>query len=364
MVGDFWRQMPTKAPVAVAGPTPPAVPVPDSRALPAGALALVLRWDAAGRCCDVEFGGAGGGGRDVDDHAAALRGDGWLDLLHADDRSWAAERVLAVIASGESREAAVRLSQGERWAVLHIEPADNGDGATGAGADCAAASGVLVDATHSLGTTARMARLVEGFNGLRRPEDIVRSLLNGRTAVLYVLSDGDELVVAGSSGVPDEQLGARSGRVSRNSPLPAAEVLRTGRPVVVSSAEERRERYPQLDTVGALYDPAFVVVPLNSPDGNTFGAMGVGFADERLLRDSDRDFLEDVAAQCALALDRARLAAAAERDQERLAFLDRLSGTLASTLQLDAALAQLAGMPVPRTADWCVVRRHEATSDA
>jgi serine phosphatase RsbU (regulator of sigma subunit) len=372
MVGDFWRQMPTKSPVAVAGPTPPAVPVPDSRALPAGALALVLRWDAAGRCCDVEFGGAGGGGRDVDDHAAALRGDGWLDLLHADDRSWAAERVLAVIASGESREAAVRLSQGERWAVLHIEPADDGDGdgATGAGADRAAASGVLVDATHSLGTTARMARLVEGFNGLRRPEDIVRSmldegitLLNGRTAVLYVLSDGDELVVAGSSGVPDEQLGARSGRVSRNSPLPAAEVLRTGRPVVVSSAEERRERYPQLDTVGALYDPAFVVVPLNSPDGNTFGAMGVGFADERLLRDSDRDFLEDVAAQCALALDRARLAAAAERDQERLAFLDRLSGTLASTLQLDAALAQLAGMTVPRIADWCVVRLVESTSN-
>src|SRR5918993_1782061 len=278
MVGDFWRQMPTKSPVAVAGPSPPAVPVPDSRALPAGALALVLRWDAAGRCCDVEFGGAGGGGRDVDDHAAALRGDGWLDLLHADDRSWAAERVLAVIASGESREAAVRLSQGERWAVLHIEPADagDGDGATGAGADRAAASGVLVDATHSLGTTARMARPLESFNGLPRPEDIVRSmldegitLLNGRTAVLYVLSDGDELVVAGSSGVPDEQLGARSGRVSRNSPLPAAEVLRTGRPVVVSSAEERRGRYPQLDTVGALYDPAFVVVPLNSPPGNT-----------------------------------------------------------------------------------------------
>ncbi|HKX71139.1 MAG TPA: hypothetical protein VJM75_07930, partial [Acidimicrobiales bacterium] len=138
--------MPTKSPVAVAGPSPPAVPVPDSRALPAGALALVLRWDAAGRCCDVEFGGAGGGGRDDDDHAAALRGGGWLDLLHADDRSWAAERVLAVIASGESREAAVRLSQGERWAVLHIEPADagDGDGATGAGADRAAASGVLV----------------------------------------------------------------------------------------------------------------------------------------------------------------------------------------------------------------------------
>src|SRR5918994_2555727 len=251
MVGDCWRQMPTKSTVAVAGPTPPAVPVPAIRALPAGALALVLRWDAAGRCCDVEFGGAGG--RDLDDHAAALRGEGWLDLLHADDRSWAAERVLAVIASGESREAAVRLSEGERWAVLHIDPADdgNGDGDGAIRADGAAASGVLVDATHSLGTTARMARLVEGFNSLRRPEDIVRSmldegitLLNGRTAVLYVLSDGDELVVAGSSGVPDELLGARFGRLPRNSPLPAAEVLRTGRPVVVLSAEERRSRPP------------------------------------------------------------------------------------------------------------------------
>src|SRR5918995_755643 len=256
MVGDFWRLMATKSPVAVAGPTPPAVPVPETRALPAGALALVLRWDAAGRCCDVEFGGAAGDGFDVDAHAAALCGDGWLDVLHADDRSWAAKRVLAVIARGESREAAVRLSQGDRWAVLHIEPTDggDGDGATDGAADRAAASGVLVDATHSLGTTARMARLVQGFNGLRRPEDIVRSmldegitLLNGRTAVLYVLSDGDELVVAGSSGVPDEQLGARLGRVPRNSPLPAAEVLRTGRPVVVSSAEERRGGHPPPD---------------------------------------------------------------------------------------------------------------------
>ena len=60
--------------------------------------------------------------------------------------------------------------------------------------------------------------------------------------------------------------------------------------------------------------------------------MGVGFDNPRSAPagDADRDLLENVAAQCALALDRARLADAAERDQEQLAFLDEISGTLSS----------------------------------
>ena len=91
-------------------------------------------------------------------------------------------------------------------------------------------------------------------------------------------------------------------------------------------------------------------------EGQPFGALGVGFEDERRLRHHDAQLLQDVAAQCALALDRARLAVAAERDQERLRFLDRLSGTLSSTLRLDATLTELAGLAVPQISDWCVVR--------
>ncbi|HEX6421105.1 MAG TPA: GAF domain-containing SpoIIE family protein phosphatase [Acidimicrobiales bacterium] len=209
-----------------------------------------------------------------------------------------------------------------------------------------------------------MTRLVEGFNRLRRPGEIVGAmldegiaLLGGRTATVHVLSEaGDALEVAGSVRLPEDELGARFGRIPLSSPLPAAEVIRTGCTVEVRSPEERRARYPGLDALRVRFDPAFVVVPLKDARGAAFGAMGVGFGDERAFEAVDRELLHYVAAQCASALDRARLAEAAERAQEQLEFLDALSGALSSSLQIDTALAQLASLSVPRLADWCVVR--------
>ena len=209
-----------------------------------------------------------------------------------------------------------------------------------------------------------MTRLVEGFNRLRRPDDIVRAmlddgieLLGGSTATLHVMSEtGDALMVAGSVRLPVDELGARFGRIPLSGDLPAAEVIRTGRTVEVRSPAERQARYPALDALRIRFDHAFVVVPLKDAQDAAFGAMGVGFADERAFEEVDRELLHYVAAQCASALDRARLAEAAERTQEHLEFLDTLSGALTSSLQIDTALRQLAALSVPRIADWCVVR--------
>lgn len=212
--------------------------------------------------------------------------------------------------------------------------------------------------------TARMTRLVEGFNRLRRPDEIVRAmlddgieLLGGSRATLHVMSDsGDALAVAGSVRLPVDEVGERFGRIPLSADLPAAEVIRTGRTVEVRSPAERQARYPALDAPHIRFDPAFVVLPLKDAQDAAFGAMGVGFADERAFEQVDRELLHYVAAQCASALDRARLAEAAERTQEHLEFLDTLSGALSSSLQIDTALSQLAALSVPRIADWCVVR--------
>jgi serine phosphatase RsbU (regulator of sigma subunit) len=360
-----------------------------------GALALVVSWDGEGRCVTAR----------VDDATmaqvspAALCGAGWLDLFHADDRRRVTERLRSVLDDGLSREEPVRLANGARWAILRMHavdetgrrlgdavarPADDGDagdaddggdpggddprgdvdGAGIAGAGIVGATGVLIDATRWFGATARMARLVAGFNRLRRPDEIVRAmldegieLLRGNTASLHVLSEaGDELVVAGSAGLPMDTFADRFDRIPLSSPLPASEVVRTGQTVVVATEAERRARYPDLDALRIRFDPAFVVVPLKDAQGRPFGAMGVGFADDRALAEADREFLQDVAAQCALALDRARLADAAERAQEHLGFLDALSATLSSSLEIDTALSQLTAFTVPRIADWCVVR--------
>ncbi len=321
----------------------------------------MLTWDGDGQCRRARLDGASR----AKAAEAALLADGWLELVHPDDRATAAEAVRTVLSGeawGGDREEPVRLRTGERWAVLRVEAIGGAQGVAGA-------SGVLVDATRSVGTAARTARLLEGFNRLRHPDDIVRAmldegipLLGGTTGVVYVLSD-DELVVAGTSGVADDAAHARFGRIARGSPRPVAEVLRTGRPVTVTSPAERRRRYPQLDEPEVVYPDAFTVVPLSDVAGRPFGALGVGFEDERGLLSNDPQLLQGVAAQCALALDRARLAVAAERDQQRLRFLDRLRGALSSTLGLDATLMELAGLAVPRIADWCVVRLVESTTN-
>jgi serine phosphatase RsbU (regulator of sigma subunit) len=72
----------------------------------------------------------------------------------------------------------------------------------------------------------------------------------------------------------------------------------------------------------------------------------------------------EVAGQCALALDRSRLATVAERNQEQLAFLDALSGALSRSLDVETALTHLAELTVPRLADWCVIHLCDADGPA
>jgi serine phosphatase RsbU (regulator of sigma subunit) len=355
--------MSAESPPAVTEGRPPVDAGPSGGSLPGDVPALVLSWDDAGRCVSVRA--------DVPDTGSAwpeLCGDGWLALLHAGDRRRAAERLRAVLAGEGDREEALRLAGGDRWAILRIHAVPPPPGVT---SGVPRASGVLVDATRSLGSSARMVRLVEGFNRLRHPAEVVRSMLDegleivgGRTAVLHVLADtGDALMVAGTAGVPEDVVEERFGRIPLSSPLPAAEVLRTGQTVVVSNDAERRERYPSLEGTEINYDPAFVVMPLNDAVGQPFGSLGVGFAEEARFGGRDLDFLQDVAAQCALALDRARLADATVRDQEHLAFLDELSSVLSSSLEMGTTLTRLAEMTVPRIADWCVVRLAVSAGD-
>ncbi|HEX6237516.1 MAG TPA: GAF domain-containing SpoIIE family protein phosphatase [Acidimicrobiales bacterium] len=376
--------MSAESSTVVSGPNAPAGPDPGGDAPPAGRAepVLVLGWDGEGRCTLVHR----GDGRD-DPTLAAVHGHGWRRLLHPDHRGHAEDLIGSVLAGGGAREAVVRLDPGDRWAVLRVtgstpdpvdvpgstpDPVDvPGDTAPPGGVRADGATGVLVDATGSLATTARMARLVAAFNGVRRTDEVVAAmldegmaLLGGNTAVLHLLSDAaDELVLAGTAGLPEEEVRQRFGHVPLTSPLPTAEVLRTGHTVAVASHDERRRRFPDLETLAIDHDPAFVVVPLEDALGQTFGTLAVGFPDERHLRAGDRALLGDAAAQCALALDRARLAARAERDQERLTFLDAVSGAMSSSLRLDETLARLTEMTVPRLADWSAVRLVSRAAD-
>ncbi|MGH9210728.1 MAG: SpoIIE family protein phosphatase [Acidimicrobiales bacterium] len=343
------------------GPSRPADTDPDLGALTDAARAVLLAWDGDGKCTDARA----GVGDDAEDEDAeglidALAGDGWLGLFHPDDRGRAESLVRSVLDRVTEAEDGIRLGpRGDRWAVLRAHRRGSGG-----------VAGVLVDASRSLGTTARLARLVENLNQLRREEDIIRavlsegvSLLGGHTATVHVLDEAcSELVLMGSVGAPPEVLLEAWGRLPVDAPLPAIDAMRLGTPVIIRTEEERRERYPTMHDAQATPDPAFAVVPMYRATGEPFGVLGVGFSSPDEVADMDDRFLVEVADQCALALDRARLATVAERNQEQLAFLDALSGALSRSLDVETALTHLAELTVPRLADWCAVRVSESAA--
>lgn len=315
---------------------------------------LSLRWGPDGHCFEARVPSEVGG-----DLSDVLAGHAWLDLVHPIDRSRAAGVVATVLDGEPSRDDGVRLCGDDRWAVLRVLAEPQGG-----------AAGVLVEAPHALGDITRLARIVGRFNRLREPAEIVQAvldecmaLLGATTGSVHVLSDGgDRLELAGLKGMPPGADVPQWATLSLDAPIPAAEVLRTGEVVVVSSVDDRRRRYAQLDG-DLLLDPSFVVAPLVDGEGHPFGALAIGFADGRELNQAEHDLLHDLAAQCALALDRARLTAIAQHRQERLTFLDTLNETLSRSLELEGTLSRLAGLMVPRLADWCAVRIVGAPAD-
>ena len=147
-----------------------------------------------------------------------------------------------------------------------------------------------IEATHAIGDTARMARIVGGFNRLRDPSEIVKAvidesmaMLGGTTATVHVLSDdGDSLDLAGLAGLPPDFEGTVYASLPVDAPLPATEVLRTGEVIEVASPADCEARYPGLGDPVPI-DPSFVVVPLVDADEHPFGALAIGFADGKVL---------------------------------------------------------------------------------
>jgi serine phosphatase RsbU (regulator of sigma subunit) len=86
--------------------------------------------------------------------------------------------------------------------------------------------------------------------------------------------------------------------------LPAAEAVRSGEPVVISSEAERLERYPGLPPL--TDDRVHVALPLHG-HGQTVGALTFSWATHDLATVADESFLETVAQQVGSSLERARL---------------------------------------------------------
>ena len=123
-------------------------------------------------------------------------------------------------------------------------------------------------------------------------------------------------------------LDATFASIPLDSPLPAAEVVRTRAAMFISSGEERDARFPDLESVSNR-DRAFAAIPLVAEE-RTLGVFALGFDEDHLFDDHEIRFLTAVADQCAQALARALLydrerheRDRAERDRRRIQALNK-----------------------------------------
>ncbi len=107
---------------------------------------------------------------------------------------------------------------------------------------------------------------------------------------------------------------------------------------------------------------SYLAVPVRSARGEVLGGLFLWHPEPARFSDVDERLVEGIAAHAAVAIDNARLYEAerksrelAERAQGRLAVLADASRALASSLDADRILDEMAGIVVPALADRCDV---------
>jgi PAS domain S-box-containing protein len=192
----------------------------------------------------------------------------------------------------------------------------------------------------------RLQAVTASLSGAATPTAVAEVLVKqGATAVgadggfvRLLTADGRQLKVAAAAGI-SEHFVRSYGTLPLMSPLPDAEVFRTGEERYSESAVAAREASPEFArTHEAIGHEAVAFVPL-IVQARTIGLMALGFSRPRIFDDDDRELLRTLASQSAQAIERARLyeaerqaRAEAELAIERTTRLQSLANDLAEAL--------------------------------
>jgi PAS domain S-box-containing protein len=365
-------------------------------ALAAGRLGI-LRWDLETTAVSL------------DETAESLLGlkpgtfdgtsEAWISILHPDDR----QRVLSVLDRALESRGSYDLEYRVRWpdGSIHwlqgrgqvtVDDAGNVTGRIGCMTDITARRLAEEERAHLLAVErATRADAETVAMRLRGLQDVTMSLLRavdvrsvaqavlgegvpalgGRTgSILLLAEDGESVEIVHEVGYRDE-IKERWHSFPLAASLPASDAIRNGQLILLTGEEDRDARYPVFRGTPMDNAASVAIAPLIDEDGTAFGAMVIGFPQERQFSDAEQRIVSALAAQCATALRRAALyddakeavaaerqaRLAAERSQERLTFLAEASSTLASSvLDLETTLARVVELAVPRLADGCAIQ--------
>ena len=202
---------------------------------------------------------------------------------------------------------------------------------------------------------ARLQSATAAFSGAVSQRDVARvvfdqglALVGADAAQLFGVSeDGTELELLFSHGTPDPEA-QRFRRVPLELATPAADAVKTGRPVWLESPAAIDEAYPGLAGMRrACGDQVWVSLPLEARGRRALGALGLAFHRPRALEGRERAFIVALAEQCAQALERARLHAESERARAHAEALAAVGAALSRGLDLDAVLRAALARAVP-----------------
>src|SRR3989449_3091463 len=182
----------------------------------------------------------------------------------------------------------------------------------------------------------------------------VQRILAADTAASLLL-DGDVLVERSATGL--EEADTRDVRI----PVGAGFVGRVAaekRPVVIEQVDHTQLVHPVLRESGIR---SLLGVPILF-EGRVIGVLHVGTLHPRHFRRDDAQLLQVVADRIGLGIEYSRLyqeecaaRARSEVEQRRTRFLVNVSALLATTLDYEATLRNLARLAVPELGDWCVI---------
>ncbi|SNQ49306.1 Serine phosphatase RsbU, regulator of sigma subunit [Frankia canadensis] len=211
--------------------------------------------------------------------------------------------------------------------------------------------GAVVAAQRTAQRAARLQRVTAALAQATTAEQVAAAAVREGTAVLgasggvlLVPRGAGRLDVPGSVGYGESMIATlRAERLTDR--LPATDALRTGEPVWLESRRDRDVRYPDL----AELEPtaaALCVLPLFAGE-RTLGALRFSFDHSRLFDDDERAFVQALATQTGLALERARLFAVERAARERTTLFAAATDLFTSTLQTSRILEHLVGLLVP-----------------
>jgi PAS domain S-box-containing protein len=176
-------------------------------------------------------------------------------------------------------------------------------------------------------------------------EEGLRALAARAGSVAFVDETGTRLDLIATAGYPEESVKPfRSIPLESNFPL--ADAARTGKTVLLQTAEDRDAFYPHLADLRRMNGGgAMAALPLIA-GSEVVGAIGFNFDGERQLSDPDIAFLYALARQCVQALERAQLYAA-----ERSARSDAEAASAAKS-QFLATMSHETRQPIHATIGW------------